>query len=117
MLAEDVAKVQKNTTRFVFVSPDKNALNPASPDKVSLTFKAPHRPGSLAHVLGELADIGVNLTKIVSQPIPGSDFEYKFWIDLESESEGIADAVNLLASITPEHTIIGSYKRGKRFPS
>ena len=117
LLEEGVGNVKKNTTRFVFVSQDKAMLDQTTPNKVSLNFKAPHKPGSLALVLGELADLGVNLTKIVSQPIPGSDFEYRFWIDLVAEPELIEKAIASIDENTPEHTIIGTYHQGKRYPS
>lgn len=117
LLETDVGNVEYNTTRFVFVSQNRYALTYPAIKKVSLTFKTLHRPGSLAHILGELAKIGVNLTKIVSQPIPGSDFEYQFWIDLEAEPEIIEKALDLMGTITGEYSIIGSYIPGKRHAS
>lgn len=117
LLATDVGNVEYNTTRFVFVSQNKDAITYTAIKKISLTFKTLHRPGSLAHILGELATLGVNLTKIVSQPIPGSDFEYQFWIDLEAEPETMKNALDLMGTITREYSIIGSYTPGKRHTS
>lgn len=117
VLASDIGNVKQNTTRFVFISRSASALSPANPDKLSISFTALHQPGSLAIVLSSLAMHGVNLTKIVSQPIPGSDFEYNFWIDLECEPEKVSLALKTMEENTQEFSVIGSYARGKKFNS
>ena len=41
--------------------------------------------GSLARVLTKIAEGGINLSKLQSMPIPGSEWEYSFHADMEFE--------------------------------
>jgi chorismate mutase/prephenate dehydratase len=43
-----------------------------------------HRPGALCGVMAKFASIGVNLTKLESRPVRGSDFEFMFIFDFEA---------------------------------
>ena len=61
-------------------------------DKMSVAFAIEHRPGTLVAALELLADAGVNLTKIESRPVPGSPWEYVFYVDVRFENVGKADA-------------------------
>ena len=63
-------------------------------------FTVPHRPGTLYRVMGRFAALGLNLTKIESRAIPGSDFEYRFIVDLEASpyNPRVADLLADLAS-------------------
>ena len=44
----------------------------------------PHRPGSLSELMSRFSMMGLNLTKLESRPIPGKDFEFMFYFDLEA---------------------------------
>jgi prephenate dehydratase len=61
-------------------------------DKMSLAFAIEHRPGTLVAALERLARAGVNLTKIESRPVPGSPWEYVFYVDVRFNSAEKADA-------------------------
>jgi prephenate dehydratase len=61
-------------------------------DKMSVAFAIEHKPGTLVAALELLADAGVNLTKIESRPVPGSPWEYVFYVDVRFEDVGKADA-------------------------
>src|SRR5260370_30057527 len=56
-----------------------------SADKMSLAFAVEHRPGTLVAALERLALAGVDLTKIESRPVPGSPWEYVFYVDIRFE--------------------------------
>ena len=47
-------------------------------------MRMPHRPGALNTVILKFASIGVNLTKLESRPIPGTDFEFRFIFDFDA---------------------------------
>jgi prephenate dehydratase len=64
----------------------------AGADKMSLAFAIEHRPGTLVAALQRLADAGVNLTKIESRPVPGSPWEYVFYVDVRFNSAEQAEA-------------------------
>jgi prephenate dehydratase len=61
-------------------------------DKMSLAFAIEHRPGTLVAALERLARAGVNLTKIESRPVPGSPWEYVFYVDVRFDSAEKAEA-------------------------
>jgi prephenate dehydratase len=68
------------------------------PDKMSLAFVVEHRPGTLVAALAELAAAGVDLTKIESRPVPGSPWEYVFYVDVRFK--GMAQANAALAGLS-----------------
>jgi prephenate dehydratase len=80
-------------------------------DKMSVAFSIEHRPGTLVMALQRLAEIGVNLTKIESRPVPGSPWEYVFYVDVRFDSAERADAA--MASLQ-EHCgmvkLLGRYR-------
>ncbi|MEO8736905.1 MAG: prephenate dehydratase domain-containing protein [Edaphobacter sp.] len=61
-------------------------------DKMSLAFAIEHRPGTLVAALERLAAAGVDLTKIESRPVPGSPWEYVFYVDIRFDEAEKADA-------------------------
>jgi prephenate dehydratase len=64
----------------------------ADVNKMSLAFAIEHRPGTLVAALQRLAEAGVNLTKIESRPVPGSPWEYVFYVDVRFDTVERADA-------------------------
>ena len=82
-----------------------------SANKMSVAFAIEHRPGTLVAALQRLADAGVNLTKIESRPVPGSPWEYVFYVDVRFDTVGQADAA--LAALE-EHCrmvkVLGRYR-------
>ena len=58
-------------------------------DKASVNFHTDHSRGSLAKVLTKIAEGGINLSKLQSFPIPGSDFKYSFHADMEFDSRTV----------------------------
>ena len=53
-------------------------------DRSSFLLVLPHEPGSLYRVLSRIAALGVNMVKLESRPIPGREFEFMFYVDVES---------------------------------
>jgi prephenate dehydratase len=83
----------------------------ADADKMSLAFAIEHRPGTLVAVLERLARAGVNLTKIESRPVPGSPWEYVFYVDVRFDTAARAETA--LAALR-EHCrmlkVLGRYR-------
>ena len=52
-------------------------------NKASVIFQTDHSKGSLAKVLTKISEGDVNLSKLQSMPIPGSDWKYAFHADCE----------------------------------
>jgi prephenate dehydratase len=63
-----------------------------SANKMSVAFAVEHRPGTLVAALQGLRDVGVDLTKIESRPVPGKPWEYVFYVELRFDGEAMADA-------------------------
>lgn len=90
----------ENYTRFHLVrreSANPSELLTADTNKMSLAFAIEHRPGTLVAALQWLAGAGVDLTKIESRPVPGSPWEYVFYVDVRFASS--AEAEEALAAL------------------
>ena len=104
VLADDIQDAVYNMTRFICIAkrpPVADASRPCidagvDANRISLLLTLAHRPGALYGLLRRFAEIGVNLTKIESRPIPGSDFEVRFILDFEVSS--LTSAVRTLLS-------------------
>jgi prephenate dehydratase len=119
VLAADIATVAQNMTRFICVSPTPLLIDNLNrkQDKLTYIFQLKHRPGSLAHLLSELAGLDVNLTKIQSRPIPGTDWEYVFWIDMEIPNTTEPQVSRVLEDYATGYTLLGAYEKGRVFES
>ncbi|HEV2710339.1 MAG TPA: prephenate dehydratase [Edaphobacter sp.] len=85
----------ENYTRFHLIRRDDAPANDRQAEtanKMSLAFAIEHRPGTLVAALELLAAAGVDLTKIESRPVPGSPWEYVFYVDIRFEDAVKADA-------------------------
>ena len=80
VLKEAVQNDGNNYTRFICIS--KNLEIYPGANKTSLMIVAPHKPGSLYNVLSKFNALGINVIKLESRPIPGSDFEFMFYFDI-----------------------------------
>lgn len=83
----------------------------AEANKMSLALAIEHRPGTLVAALERLAAAGVNLTKIESRPVPGSPWEYVFYVDVRFDSPALAgEAVEALRQHCRMVKILGRYR-------
>jgi prephenate dehydratase len=94
VLVAGVEDHAENYTRFHLLRRDDapGGGAQADADKMSLAFAIEHRPGTLVAALERLARAGVNLTKIESRPVPGSPWEYVFYVDVRFASGTEAEA-------------------------
>ena len=96
VLSENIQNSDNNYTRFICISRRLEIYPGAS--KISLMMAVPHRIGSLSELLSRFSMMGINLTKLESRPIPGMDFEFMFYFDLEA-SVLVPAVVNLLCEL------------------
>lgn len=114
ILAKGIETHKRNFTRFLVISRE----NPVTymlgaPDKASLCFSLDHEVGSLAQILLVLSSHGMNLTKIQSSPIVGSEWQYFFHIDLEFDQyEQYKRSLDAIQHLVGELKILGEYARG-----
>jgi len=92
VLVAGVEDHAENYTRFHLLRRESVAKEGVAANKMSLAFAIEHRPGTLVAALQRLADAGVNLTKIESRPVPGSPWEYVFYVDVRFDAAEKAEA-------------------------
>jgi prephenate dehydratase len=116
VLAEGIEDRPDNLTRFVWLAPAGTPPH-APPDKTSIVFWGfnDESPGALVAVLRELADRGVNLTKIESRPRRVQLGHYMFFADLDgAEQDGpVRDALAGLARRVETLRVLGSYRAAR----
>lgn len=71
-----------NYTRFICVA--KDPVIYAGANKISLIIALDNKPGALYEVLSKLAALDIDMTKLESCPVAGSDFEFIFFLELEA---------------------------------
>jgi prephenate dehydratase len=115
VIAPNIHTLKNNYTRFLVLVPQDVAEPVADANKASVNFHTDHSRGSLAGVLSRIADAGINLSKLQSSPIPGTDFQYSFYADMEFDTLDQFNAViDSIKPVTKELRIYGVYKNGKR---
>ncbi|RYY61068.1 MAG: chorismate mutase [Chitinophagaceae bacterium] len=113
VLAPNIHTLKNNYTRFLVLQPGDDEAIIEQADKASVNFHTDHSRGSLAKVLTKIADGGINLSKLQSFPIPGSEFNYSFHADMEFESvEQFDKVMNNIRPLTEQLKVYGTYKRG-----
>lgn len=114
IIAPDIQTQKTNITRFLVLQRAKEAQAVVDSNKASIYFQTNHSKGILSKVLTVIANENINLSKLQSMPIPGSNFKYGFFADMEFDDK--AQFTNMLKSIdsmTNNVTIFGIYQKGK----
>ena len=108
-LQSDVQDQDSNYTRFICIS--KNLEIYPGADRTSLMMVLPHRPGSLYQVLSRFYALGINLLKLESRPLPGRDFEFMFYFDLETSiySPEFVRMLSEIEQMAQQMRYLGSY--------
>ncbi len=114
MIAPNIHTLKNNYTRFLILQREDAPVNVIDADKASINFHTDHSKGSLAKVLTIIAEAGINLSKLQSFPIPGSDWRYSFHADVEFDSKKqFYNMITSIEKITEALKIYGVYKNGK----
>ena len=81
-LAADIQDRSNNYTRFICIT--KDPVIYAGANRISLIIAFDNRPGALYEILSKLAALDINMTKLESCPVAGSDFEFVFFLELDA---------------------------------
>ena len=118
ILAEGIETNKRNFTRFLILAQDemlKYVQKDNHINKSSLVFVLPHKEGSLSQILSVLSFYDVNLTRIQSLPIIGSEWEYQFYIDLTFEDYNrYKQSIDAIIPLVSGLKILGEYREEKR---
>lgn len=111
--APNIHTQKSNYTRFLILNRTEEVGVIAGVNKASINFETNHTKGSLAKVLGIIADEDINLSKLQSMPIAGTNFKYSFHADLEfTNAQQFDKAVEKMQTLTEKITVFGVYKNG-----
>ena len=86
ILVPNIHTQKSNYTRFLILQRSNEVTISEKANKASINFSTDHTKGSLARVLTTIAEEGINLSKLQSMPIAGTNFKYSFHADLEFDS-------------------------------
>jgi len=111
IIAPNIHTQKNNYTRFLILQ--REEITHKDANKASINFTTNHTQGSLAQVLVRIADAGVNLSKLQSMPIAGTNFRYSFHADMEFTSlQQFKDVLKQLKKVTQDIKVYGIYKNG-----
>jgi prephenate dehydratase len=113
VLKRNIQDEENNYTRFLIVQRTEGLATIEDANKASINFQVSHKQGALAKVLTVIADEGINLSKLQSFPIPGTEWKYSFHADLEFESIAQFEKVSKrMQPLTDNIRVFGIYKKG-----
>ena len=109
VLKRAVQNKGSNYTRFICISKTPEIYPGA--DRTSFMLVLPHRPGSLYRIISRFYAHDINMTKLESRPIPGSDFEFMFYFDVNASvySPALKQLICQLDNELDSFTYLGSY--------
>ncbi|MDY6367188.1 MAG: prephenate dehydratase domain-containing protein, partial [Clostridia bacterium] len=110
ILARSVQDNPNNYTRFILIAKDLEIKKGS--DKISIMTTLSHKPGSLNGVLTRFSALGLNLTKIESRPIVGTNFEFTFYFDFDGDisDEKVLGLITELENSSDRFVLLGTYK-------
>ena len=116
VLAANIHTMKNNYTRFLVLQPVKDKVLIDDANKASVNFHTDHSKGSLARVLTKIADMGINLSKLQSFPIPGSNWQYSFHADMEFENvDQFEKVIVSIRGVTEDLKVYGVYRKGETY--
>lgn len=109
IISRDIQNAAINTTRFICIS--KEACIFPGANKISIMLTLPHTPGSLYNTLAKFTAQGLNLTKLESRPIAGTDFEAQFYFDFEGSpyDKNVLSLLDALSRECESFSFLGAY--------
>ena len=110
ILEKDIQDSDANYTRFICITKDLKIYKGA--DRISVMTSLSHEPGSLNKILGKFSALGLNLTKLESRPIAGSNFEFMFYFDFEGDvtDPNVRTLIAELENGSDNFVFLGAYK-------
>ncbi len=110
ILADGIQKEKNNCTRFIIIGRDE--IYEEDSDKMALVIELPHKSGSLYRILSHFLYNDLNMTLIESRPIPGRNWEYRFFVDIEGNLDmpGVQNALRGIKEEAKHLRVLGNFK-------
>jgi len=107
--AQNIQNSDHNYTRFICISKNLEIYDGA--DKISLMMSSDNKPGALYNILTKFSVMNLNLTKLESRPIAGTDFEFMFYFDVDGnvKDEIVLSLIGQLDNGKNNFTFLGNY--------
>ncbi|MEO0701604.1 MAG: prephenate dehydratase [Pseudomonadota bacterium] len=111
VLARHIEDHDKNTTRFLVMSPQPDHTRRGDQMVTSFVFRVRNIPAALYKAMGGFATNGINMTKLESYMVGGSFSATQFYADIEGhpEDRNVQLALEELEYFTSEVKILGVY--------
>ena len=109
VLTGDIQNESNNDTRFLCIT--KGASCYAGADRMSILVNCANSPGALYQMIAKISALGINMCKLESMPIPGTNFSYRFYMDLECNvhQAGVLGLLCELERSCDSFTLLGCY--------
>lgn len=113
VLAEQIEDNVANVTRFAVLGHESAPRT--GQDKTALMFQVAHKPGSLADSIAIFKRGKLNLTWIESFPIPQSEGQYLFFVEVDGHEKDarLRKALDALTRKALRLEVLGSYPRSQ----
>lgn len=116
ILASSVEDDPNNFTRFALLQPDSATDDPIpEADATTLVLTVANQPGALFRSLEPFALNDVDLMSLVSRPLVGTPWHYRFFLEVSAAASDprMTKALADLGPRTVELRVLGSYRSGK----
>ncbi len=116
LLVSSVEDDPNNFTRFALLEPDSAAIESIpDADATTLVLTVANQPGALFHSLEPFACNSVDLMSLVSRPLVGTPWHYRFFLEVSAAASDprMVQALAELGPHTVELRVFGSYRSGK----
>ena len=109
VVKSDISNSDSNYTRFICIARQLEIYPGAN--KMSLMLTVQHKPGALYSMIAKFSALGLNLTKLESRPLAGTDFEFMFYFDFDASvyDEAALQLLSELDAGPEDFTYLGSY--------
>ena len=108
-LNSQIQDSDNNYTRFITIT--KGTELYAGSNRISLIISCDNKPGALYDILAKFQALGINMTKLESCPVSGSNFEFIFIVELEANirTPEVSGMLAELERTTASFRLLGCY--------
>lgn len=109
VLNSNIRNSDNNYTRFICITKEPQIF--AGANRISTMISCNNTPGALYEILSNLSVMGINMNKLESCPVSGSNFEFIFFLDMDAsvKEPGVISMLEELERLCEQMTFLGNY--------